>query len=577
LIEAGSPAGPGGPPFTLVRSQGDLPAVLAALEESARVGLDIETTGLNPRSDRLRLLSLATERGTWLLDCFQLAPEPLFASLAERTLIGHNLAFDLAFLWPHGFHPGPVRDTMLLSQLLHGTHKPRGFHGLAGCAGRELGRALKKDLQKSDWSGQLTAEQLTYATHDVEILGPLHDALDLKIREASLSRVADIECRCLPALVWLSASGAPFEREAWTAMALSAGEEAERLARQLDEAAPPPPQRDLLGGGWNWGSPEQVKQALEAAGCKLESTADEALAAANHSLAALVRQHRAAAKKVTTYGKDWLKHVATDGRVYADWRQIGSDAGRMSCRSPNLQQLPRGEYRRCVRAPAGRVLVKADYSQIELRIAAKIADDAIMLEAYQRNLDLHTLTARQLLGKEDVTKADRQIAKSANFGLLYGMGAKGYRTYARSQFGLEMTEAEAARYRQAFFAAYPGLARWHKQTRSRRATESRTLAGRRRLFDAQTPDTHRLNSPVQGTGADGLKLALALLWERRDQVPGASPVLAVHDEVVVECAAEEAEKVAAWLRQAMLDGMAPLVEPVPVEVEVKVAPSWGGE
>jgi DNA polymerase-1 len=248
----------------------------------------------------------------------------------------------------------------------------------------------------------------------------------------------------------------------------------------------------------------------------------------------------------------------------------------MSCRSPNMQQLPRGDYRRCVRAPEGRVLVKADYSQIELRIAAKITSDPAMLDAYRQGLDLHTLTARQLLGKQEVTKADRQIAKSANFGLLYGMGAKGYRMYARTNYGLEMTEAEAARYRQAFFAAYPGLARWHAQTRQRRATESRTLAGRRRLFDEKTPDTHRLNSPVQGTGADGLKAALSLLWQRRDQAPGAFPVLAVHDEIVLECPIDLAEAAAVWLRQAMLDGMAPLVEPVPVEVEVRTAPTWGG-
>jgi DNA polymerase-1 len=565
-----------GSPFKLVKAPGDLPAVLAAIEESTRVALDIETTGLNPRQDRLRLLSLATDGKVWLLDCFQVMPEPLFEILAERTLIGHNLAFDLAFLWQLGFRPGPVRDTMLLSQLLYGTRKPRGFHSLAGCAERELGRTLKKDLQKSDWSGPLTFEQLAYATTDVKILGPLVDALEAKIREANLSQAADIECRCLPALVWLSSSGVPLDTGTWKALALNAEEEAAELALQLDASAPPPPQRDLMGGGWNWDSAIQVKQALAVAGCRLDSTADEALAAVNHPLATLLRRYRAASKKVSTYGTDWLANVASDGRVYPDWRQIGSDAGRMSCRSPNMQQLPRGDYRRCVRAPKDRVLVKADYSQIELRIAAKIANDAAMLDAYRQGLDLHTLTARQLLGKEDVTKADRQIAKSANFGLLYGMGVRGYRTYARTQFGLEMTEAEAARYRQAFFAAYPGLAGWHAQTRQRRATESRTLVGRRRLFDKKTPDTHRLNSPVQGTGADGLKAALVLLWERRGAMPGTFPVLAVHDEIVLECPADQAEAAAAWLRQAMLDGMAPLVEPVTVEVEVKTAPTWGG-
>src|SRR5208337_5365641 len=113
-----------------------------------------------------------------------------------------------------------------------------------------------------------------------------------------------------------------------------------------------------------------------------------------HPIADKVRNHREARKRCSTYGKDWLKHVTSDGRVYANWRQIGAASGRMSCSSPNLQQLPRGEYRRCFVAPPGRVLVKADYSQIELRIAAKISEDAAMLRAYRDGADLHTLTAQ---------------------------------------------------------------------------------------------------------------------------------------------------------------------------------------
>jgi DNA polymerase-1 len=223
------------------------------------------------------------------------------------------------------------------------------------------------------------------------------------------------------------------------------------------------------------------------------------------------------------------------------------------------------------------VLVKADYSQIELRIAAKVAGEAAMIEAYRRGDDLHALTARLLLGKGDVTKADRQLAKAVNFGLLYGMGARGFRVYARAKYGVALTEAQAEQYRRAFFAAYPDLRRWHAKvggTRDR-PVATRTLAGRRCQNVARFSE--KLNLGVQGTGADGLKAALALLWERRGACPGAVPVLAVHDEIVVECDAGQADAVAAWLKTAMLDGMAPLAEPVPVEVEVKVAPTWGGD
>jgi DNA polymerase-1 len=157
-------------------------------------------------------------------------------------------------------------------------------------------------------------------------------------------------------------------------------------------------------------------------GCPVESTADEVLATLDHPVAALLRQCRDAQKRCTTYGAGWLDHVAPDGRVYPHWRQLGAASGRMSCSDPNMQQLPRGEYRRCVAAPAGRVLVKADYSQIELRIAAKVSGDEALLDAYRRGEDLHTRTARTVLGVENVTKDHRQLAKALNFGLLYGMG-----------------------------------------------------------------------------------------------------------------------------------------------------------
>ncbi len=249
----------------------------------------------------------------------------------------------------------------------------------------------------------------------------------------------------------------------------------------------------------------------------------------------------------------------------------------MSCSDPNMQQLPRGEYRRCIIAQAGRVLIKADYSQIELRIAAKVSGDRPLLDAYLAGEDLHTRTARSVLGIQEVTKQDRQLAKALNFGLLYGMGANGFRMYAKSQYGLDLSEGQAARYKAAFFKTYPGLATWHNRVRLRKTSETRTLAGRRLLLNEKTPDTIRLNAPIQGTGADGLKLALALLWERRAHAPGAFPVLAVHDEIVIEADADHGDTAIAWLKSAMVDAMGPLIDPVPVGIEVRTAKTWAGD
>lgn len=569
--------------YRTVTDAAGLELVATALDEAYAVALDLETTGLNPRSDRMRLLSLAAptlsgEPFAYVIDVDAIDPAPLFALLAGRTLIGHHLTFDLQFLARRGFEPGKVCDTLLYSQLVHGTRQPKGFHTLAQVAERELGQPLSKELQTSDWSGPLTAEQLDYAARDVLVLLPLLDALKKQIAQTDQERVAAIESRCLPAVAWLASSGVCFDRPAWEALAAEATAVTANLAARLDEAAPPRP--DALPGtsAWNWDSAKQVQQVFALAGVSLDSTGDDALAAVAHPLAELLREHRSASKRVSTYGPGWAAGACRDGRLHVGWRQIGADSGRMSCSGPNLQNLPRdARYRACLTAPPGRVLVKADYSQVELRIAAAVSGDAALMDAYRRGDDLHTLTARRVLGKEDVGKPDRQIAKSLNFGLLYGMGADSLRVYARSTYGVDLTEDEARQYRDSFFTAYPGLATWHRRIRSRQTTETRTLAGRRRLLDATTPDTQRLNTPIQGTGADGLKTALALLWERRHDCPGAFPVLAVHDEVVVECDQAQADKAAVWLRQAMLDGMAPLIDPVPVEVDVKVSRTWGGD
>jgi DNA polymerase-1 len=575
---------PASPPYRLVRDPAELPAVAAALDNTVRVGLDTETTGLDPRSDRVRLLQLAADTidgGTfaYLVDCNAIDPSPLWEALGGKELVIHNAAFDLAFLARLAFTPNaPVHDTLLLARLLEagGPHFQRCR--LPDCCERYLGRSLDKTEQRSDWSGALTEDQLAYAARDALVLVPLHEALAKQVRVAGLAEVASIETRALPAFAWLARSGVAFDPAAWDALTREAERAAQELADRLDEAAPHRPGFLAREGAWGWDSPQQVQAAFAAAGVNLESTDDEALAGADHPMAALLRDYRAAQKRVTTYGADWGRHALEGGRIYAAWNQLGSVAGRTSCSAPNLQNVPRDpRYRRCFVAPPGRVLVKADYSQLQLRIAAKVAGDRAMLDAYARGEDLHTLTARQLTGKAEATKADRQLAKAVNFGLLFGLGAKGLRGYARSTYGLDLTEAEAAQYRRAFFQAYPGLGRWHRRNGNSTAQECRTLAGRRRLLDDKTPYTHRLNSPVQGTEADGAKLAMALLWERRDQCPGALPVLFGHDEIVVEADAGQADAAATWLRQAMLDGMAPLLDPVPVEVDARAARTWGGD
>jgi DNA polymerase-1 len=156
------------------------------------------------------------------------------------------------------------------------------------------------------------------------------------------------------------------------------------------------------------------------------------------------------------------------------------------------------------------------------------------------------------------------------------MSAKGLQIYAKTTYGVDFTEQEAEKHRATFFKTYPGLARWHAETKRLHCRETRGTTGRRRKLPVNASDTWRLNSPVQADEADGLKSALGLLWQRRADCPSAYPVLAIHDEIVIEVVESEAEQAKAWLEAAMMDGMAPLLDPVPCLVESTVKKTWGG-
>jgi DNA polymerase I len=571
---------------TLVTTQDQLAEVAAGLKDVGLIALDLETTGLDPRKDSIRLLSLATKDATYIVDCRSVDPAELLPILIKATVVAHNALFDLGFLASLGFEAGKVADTMILSQLLHAGSKveplKRGqtSHSLDSVVERELGLQLDKTHQSGDWGGTLTPEMVEYAARDVEVLLPLYEVLKAKIGEADLTYVAEIEHRALPAVVWMSSAGVPIDADGWREHARKTEADAARLEDELNALAPEHPE----GKAWNFGSHQQVRKAAKLLGVDLPNTKDETLAlyVKEHKFIAALRNYRRASKLASTYGAGWLENgCQKDGRIYASWRQLRAATGRMACDHPNLQNIPRsGPLRSYIRAPEGRLFVIADYSQIELRIAAKISGDTEILAAYAESRDLHTLTAQSLIGREKIRKDDRKLAKAVNFGLLYGMGARGLRSYALSSYGVKMSVEEAALYRSRFFEAYPGLKRWHEQERRvwyHGETETRTLSGRRRT-DVQRL-TDRLNSPVQGTGADGLKLALALLRERREVCPGAVPVLVCHDEVVVECAAEKAANAKVWLERAMIEGMDVVLNgtdevDVPVEVEARIARSW---
>jgi DNA polymerase I-like protein with 3'-5' exonuclease and polymerase domains len=542
------------------------------------VALDIETygNGLNPWRGDIRLLSLAIpEHPAWLLDLKAIGYDlgELGKCLQERQVIAHNAKFDLLWLRHKcGLKLDNVFCTLTAARLLsNGKRELR--NGLYACWERFLGLNHGEDQGKSDWGGMfLTEDQFEYAALDVLHLHRLRDKQLEAITAEQLQTVLDLENRLIPVVVEMENRGFGINKERLLGVMEDYSTE---LKKALDHF------KKDFGEEINPNSPKQVKEAFVIKGLKLSNTSEQTLKEEDQPLTACVLNYRSA-KKQMEQAETLLKAIEEDGRIHARFEPTGTDTGRFSSKKPNLQNIGRGKLRGCFTPASGNRLVVADYSQVELRVAAVIANEKRMIEAYKNGEDLHRQTASIVLGKpvEDISKEDRQLAKAVNFGLLYGQSAKGLVGYAKKAYGVEMDDERARDIRSRFFSAYTGLREWHRNARkvAAESTQSvRTVSGRVQWLrggkEAKWPRfTSLVNTPVQGGSADALKQAMVDLSDKLPHT--ASIVSTVHDELIVECASDTAEEVKALLETAMLDAVQTMFPGVRFEVEAGICESW---
>lgn len=333
-------------------------------------------------------------------------------------------------------------------------------------------------------------------------------------------------------------------------------------------------------------SPKQLLAALQEMGIPIKNTRKETLIPLQEQYPVLSKllEYRRATKALSTYaeGYETLINPHTH-RLHPHLNQCGAVTGRFSCDKPNLQNVPRDQrIKGCFEPAPGHVLVKADYSQIELRIAAKVSGEPRMIEAYQNGQDLHTLTASFLLHKPiaQVTSDERRLAKAVNFGLIYGMQSYGFQTYVRTNYGVSLSLPEADRYREQFFKTYPGLLDWHDRVKQEHADTCRTLGGRLRHWEGEAPFTEIINAPVQGTSADITKLAIATFREARDSLPqtlDAKLLMQVHDEIVLEVPIAQADRAGQLLVRSMLEAGQYFLPDIQIEVEAVICEDWSGK
>ncbi len=549
--------------------------------------------------------------------------------LTNKTLVTHNSSFDLGVLRErYGYvHQGRVLDTQLLYLLHHYADdgarteetankltlpdptKKKGMTALAALVEKYLGVDLDKANQSGDWSlPELSPNMVRYALEDSRVLLDLSKALTEALEALGAGDVLELESRALPAIVDMERNGFPASLEVARGMAKKYAVEAKAALDRLAELTPGKEAPD--GREWRWTVPEHVRAALRTLGANLDELPKTKSGDPSTAKGALnkITGPPEAVEWVETYlsytalqkqENDFVNTYAfliIGGVIRGSYTKTVA-TGRLSCRKPNLQQVPsRGELqtkdgmrvRSIFRAPEGQTFIVADFAQVELLLAATIAGEEEMLNIFRDGGDIHRETAAWVLSKpkSEVTKPERTLAKALNFGLIYGCSAERLLESAVNGYGVEdLTLKKAKKYRRAFFEKYPALKRWHDKVEadcSRSVEHTSTPLGRRRKLpywkDSATPaHTVAKNAPVQGAGADAIKLTLAKLFEDRHNCPG-NPRLrcSVHDEVVLTVEEEHKDAAIAWVAKHMADAEREVVgDPdSPISVDVEARESW---
>jgi len=622
-IEAPVDAGPTETEYELVQDEAALQGWIGRAAELGFVAVDTETTSLDAMRAELVGFSLSLEPGR---ACYvpvghvgaaggELdlaggggAPEQIDRKQAIALLkplledpgvlkIGHNLKYDMQVLGRYGINVAPVDDTMVLSYVLEaGLHG----HGLDELALLHFEHANIKFAEVAGTGkAQVTFDKvpldkaLDYAAEDADITLRLHRALKPRLSPERMTTVYEtLERPLIPVLVAMETAGIKVDRDELSRLS---GDFAQRIAGLEDEIY------KLAGESFTIGSPKQLgeilfdKMGLEAGRKGKSGTRStsvdvlEGLAAQGHDLPARVLDWRQLSKLKSTYTDALISQINPDtGRVHTSYAMAIASTGRLSSTDPNLQNIPvRTEEGRKIRgafiAETGHKLVSLDYSQIELRLLAHMAEVPALSQAFKDGLDIHAMTASEVFGTpvEGMDPMVRRRAKAINFGIIYGISAFGL----ANQLGIERGEAQ--KYIETYFERYPGI-RDYMDGMKARAHENgfvTTPFGRRihlREINSKNPNMRgfqeraAINAPLQGGAADVIKRAMVRVTPALQKAKlGARMLLQVHDELMLEVPEGEVDKTVEVVREVMEKAPLPALElKVPLVVDAGVADNW---
>jgi DNA polymerase I len=595
--------------YTTIDTAAELDEWIRKLGAAKLFAFDTETTSLDYTRAQIVGVSFATAPGIAaylpLRHDYAGAPDQLDRdeSLAklkpllesdQHAKVGHHLKYDAHVLANHGIALAGMRfDSMLESYVWNSVQR----HDMDSAAERYLGiRTIHYEDVAGKGAKQIPFSQVPvdraaeYSSEDSDVTLRLHEVLWPQIEKQPALRklYEEIEQPLVPVLLGMEEHGVLLDRQ----MLKTQGNElAKRLMELLGEA------HKEAGGPFNLDSPKQLGTILfekmqlpivRKTPTGQPSTAEDVLEelAENYALPKLILEHRNLSKLKSTYTDKLPEQInPKTGRVHTSYHQAVAATGRLSSQDPNLQNIPiRTPEGRRIRqafiAPAGHLLLAADYSQIELRIMAHLSGDEGLLAAFASDKDIHQATAAEVFGaKLDEVSADqRRSAKAINFGLIYGMSAFGL----SKQLGIPRGAAQE--YIDLYFARYPGVKRYMEETRAAAKAQGyvETVYGRRLYLPdinarnkqfQQAAERAAINAPMQGTAADIIKRAMISVdaWCRARAYRPARIIMQVHDELVFEVREEAVAEVTAAVQEHMA-GAATLR--VPLKVDVGTGVNW---
>ncbi|WP_353161206.1 DNA polymerase I [Acinetobacter guillouiae] len=592
--------------YHTVLSQEAWDKLFQRLSTEKRFAIDTETTSLDYRIAEMVGFSVAFDANDAyyipLAHDYEGAPEQLNRDAIIQQIkpiledpsvekIGHHLKYDAHIFENHGIHlQGWYFDTMLASYVLNAVTTRHGMDDVARVYLSHLTTTFEQVAGKG--AKQKTFNQIEietaghYAAEDAHVTYRLYEVLERKLKEIPelINILHHIEMPVASVLATMEENGIELDLSFLDQLSVDFANTIQNLENQIIEIA---------GESFNVGSPKQVGEVLfEKLGLKggkktatgQYSTSEAVLEKIDHPITELIIEYRGLTKLRSTYTEALVKQANPEThRVHTSYHQALTATGRLSSTDPNLQNIPiREEIGRQIRkafiAPQGRVLLAADYSQIELRLMAHFSQDDALVDAFQNGQDVHRRTASEVLGValENVTSDQRRQAKAVNFGLLYGM----------SEFGLirqlGFTREESQNYIKQYFHRYPGIYEYMQRTRQVALEQGfvETITGRRLYtpdIDARNMMVRKgaeraaINAPLQGSAAEIIKMAMIEVNKILPQ-DQAKLLLQVHDELVFEVDEAIADQLAAQIKDVM---QKVVTLSVPLVVEVGQGKNWG--